>query len=221
MSSRILRGNFDAKVSPLGWPSASGASGASGAAAASAVSAVSARRRGGSLQPGVELSVPEQIRQAYAQGLQEGQESEQKQHAIEVRPLIEKLTETLAAFAELRTRIRRESEEELVALSIAIAKRVLHRELTLDPETVKGLVKVAFDRIGSRELNRVRVHPTHSNLVKSFVEQACPNRPVEVVADSAMGPGDVVFETERGDLDASVDSQLEEIRRGLADRLEV
>jgi flagellar biosynthesis/type III secretory pathway protein FliH len=57
--------------------------------------------------------------------------------------------------------------------------------------------------------------------VKSFVEKACPNRPVEVVADSAMGPGDVVFETERGDLDASVASQLEEIRRGLADRLEV
>lgn len=215
MSSRILRGNFEAKVSPLGWP---GASGTGGAAVAPAVSA---RRRGGSPQPGVELSVPEQIRQAYAQGLQEGKEAEQKQHAIEVRPLIEKLTETLAAFAGLRSRIRRESEGELVELAIAIAKRVLHRELTLDPETVKGLVKVAFDRIGSRELNRVRVHPTHSSLVKSFVEQACPNRPVEVVADTAMGPGDVVFETERGDLDASVDSQLEEIRRGLADRLEV
>ncbi len=32
-------------------------------------------------------------------------------------------------------------------------------------------------------------------------------------------PGAVVFETERGNLDASVESQLQEIERGLADRL--
>jgi flagellar assembly protein FliH len=92
--------------------------------------------------------------------------------------------------------------------------------LTLDPETVRGPVKVAFERVGARELKRVRVHPAHSSLMQSLVEKACPDRRVEVVADPAMGAGDIVFETERGDLDASVDSQLEEIRRGLADRLE-
>jgi flagellar assembly protein FliH len=135
--------------------------------------------------------------------------------------VVERLTETLASFAELRTRLRRESEEELVELSIAIAKRVVHRELTVDPETVRGLVKAAFERIGSQELNRVRVHPSHSSLIQALVEKACPDRRVELVSDPALGPGDVVFETERGDLDASVGSQLEEIRRGLADRLEV
>lgn len=145
----------------------------------------------------------------------------QREHEAAVRPLVERLTETLASFAELRMRMRRESEEELVELSIAIAKRVLHRELTLDPEAVRGLVKVAFERIGSRELNRVRVHPAHSSLIQALVEKACPDRRVELVADPALGPGDVVFETERGDLDASVNSQLEEIRRGLADHLEV
>jgi flagellar assembly protein FliH len=138
-----------------------------------------------------------------------------------VRPVAERLTETLASFAELRTRMRREGEEELIELSIAIAKRVLHRELTLDPEAVRGLVKAALERIGSRELNRVRVHPAHSSLIQALLEKACPNRPVELVADPGLGPGDVVFETERGDLDASVGAQLEEIRRGLADRLEV
>jgi flagellar assembly protein FliH len=164
---------------------------------------------------------PQQIRQAYQTGFQEGQAAAQREHQTAVRPLLERLAETLAAFAELRTRMRRESEQEVVELSVAIAKRVLHRELTLDPETVRGLVKVAFERIGSRELNRVRVHPSHSDLIHALLEKACPDRRVELVADPAMGPGDVVFETERGDLDASVNSQLEEIRRGLADNLEV
>jgi flagellar assembly protein FliH len=42
---------------------------------------------------------------------------------------------------------------------------------------------------------------------------------VEVIADASREPGAVVFETERGNLDASVDAQLREIERGLADCL--
>ena len=86
-------------------------------------------------------------------------------------------------------RIRRESEEELVELSIAIARRILHRELTLDPEAVRGLVKAALDRIGSRELSRVRVHPAHGALTAA----AGGTRPVrigsvELVTDPALQP---------------------------------
>jgi flagellar biosynthesis/type III secretory pathway protein FliH len=40
-----------------------------------------------------------------------------------------------------------------------------------------------------------------------------------VVPDAARELGCVLFETERGSLDASVDAQIEEIERGLADRL--
>lgn len=207
MSSKILRGKTEAKVAPIAWKGSRSQAGGAGSDPEQE-------------DAGDGQSIPAQIREAYARGYQEGQEAQHKQYETQVRPLVERLSETLAAFAEVRTRVRREAEEEVVELSVAIAKRVLHRELTLDPETVRGLVKVAFERIGSRELNRVRVHPAHGELVRSLVVQACPDRTVEVVADSAMGPGDIVFETERGDLDASVDSQLEEIRRGLADRLE-
>ncbi len=215
MSSRILRGEV-VGVAPIEWRVAGRA--ASTAAAASSGKSAGNPAAGG---PDAAEDVPQQIRQAYQAGVQEGQAAAQREHDAVVRPLLERLTETFASFAELRTRMRRESEAELIELSVAIARRVLHRELTLDPEAVRGLVKAAFERIGSRELSRVRVHPAHSALMQSLVDKACPDRRVELVADPAMGPGDVVFETERGDLDASVDAQLEEIRRGLADRLEV
>lgn len=204
-------------VAPIAWRGAGGRA----AAAEPNPSGDSGRDQSAPGSPGSEHDLSQQIRQAYQTGFQEGQAATQREHEVVVRPLAERLTETLASFAELRMRMRRESEEELVELSVAIAKRVLHRELTLDPEAVRGLVKVAFERIGSQELNRVRVHPAHSGLIQALVEKACPDRRIELVADPALGPGDVVFETERGDLDASVNSQLEEIRRGLADRLEV
>jgi flagellar biosynthesis/type III secretory pathway protein FliH len=51
------------------------------------------------------------------------------------------------------------------------------------------------------------------------LDRARPDRNIELVADETLGQGSLLFETEHGDLDASVDSQLEEIRRGLVDRL--
>jgi flagellar assembly protein FliH len=42
---------------------------------------------------------------------------------------------------------------------------------------------------------------------------------IEVIADPSREPGSVQFETPRGNLDAGVESQLQEIERGLADRL--
>jgi flagellar assembly protein FliH len=39
------------------------------------------------------------------------------------------------------------------------------------------------------------------------------------VADASREPGAVIFETQRGNLDASIESQLQEIERGLTDRL--
>jgi flagellar biosynthesis/type III secretory pathway protein FliH len=40
-----------------------------------------------------------------------------------------------------------------------------------------------------------------------------------VIPDATLAPGSVVFETNQGNLDASVESQLQEIERGLADHL--
>jgi flagellar biosynthesis/type III secretory pathway protein FliH len=40
-----------------------------------------------------------------------------------------------------------------------------------------------------------------------------------VDADPSLAPGSVIFETTMGSLDVSVEAQLAEIERGLADRL--
>jgi flagellar assembly protein FliH len=49
-----------------------------------------------------------------------------------------------------------------------------------------------------------------------FEKMGVPHR-IEVVADPGLAPGSVVLESERGTLDASVGTQLDEIERGFAD----
>ena len=40
---------------------------------------------------------------------------------------------------------------------------------------------------------------------------------LEIIADPQLTPGSALFETARGELDASVGTQLDEIQRGLTD----
>ena len=96
---------------------------------------------------------------------------------------------------------------------------MLRRELAIDPEALHGLVLGALQKLQGQELSRVRVHPSHAALVTACLQQAATGCSVEVIADPSRDLGAVIFETQRGNLDASMESQLQEIERGLADRL--
>ena len=119
----------------------------------------------------------------------------------------------------LRPRLRREAEADMVQLAVAIARRVIRRELAVDPEALHGLVLGALEKLQVQEISRVRVHPSHVASVSEFLRDRAHGAVIEVVADSSGAPGAAVFETSRGNLDASVESQLSEIERGLADTL--
>src|SRR5471030_2372000 len=112
-----------------------------------------------------------------------------------------------------------EAEADLVKLALAIARRGLRRELAIDPEALHGLVLAALEKLQGQEICRVKVHPSHAAMVTECLRQIVTGAAVEVIPDPSREPGAIVFETERGNLDASVESQLQEIERGLADRL--
>lgn len=159
-------------------------------------------------------------REAYQRGFGEGKNLGREQAAAEVQPVLERLSRSLSEVSALRPRMRREAEKDLVKLAIAIARRVLHRELTIDPESIEGLIRVALDRLESRELSTVRAHPDQEAAIRKLLERFTHSHKIDIIADKSLRPGDVVLETEHGFIDASVEAQLSEIERGFADRLQ-
>jgi len=157
--------------------------------------------------------------EAYQRGFAEGKNVGQQQAKAELQPVLDQLGKSLAALSSLRSRIRSEAEGDLLKLAISIARRVLHRELTLEPESIEGLIRVALEKLQSRELCRIRVHPDQEGTIRNALERFSNSQKVELVADSSMQCGDVIFETAHGNLDASIESQLREIERGFADRM--
>ena len=133
--------------------------------------------------------------------------------------VLERLAHSIDELASLRPRLREQAEAGLIRLAVAIARRVVRRELTVDPDAITGLVKAALEQLAAHEGVRVRVHPEHEGTVRACLAGAGGAADIEVIGDQALERGSAVFETARGTLDASAETQLAEIERGLTDRL--
>ena len=133
---------------------------------------------------------------------------------------MDRMAASIAEFATLRSRIRQEAEQDLVRLSLAVARKILHRELTVDPQSLLGVVKAAIEKIEMREVQRIRLHPNEWKAVHPALESMGLPPSVEIVSDGSLERGSVLIDTVRGELDGSVYTQLQEIERGFADRLE-
>jgi len=160
------------------------------------------------------------VREAREEGRAEGEAQARAGAEEEVRSAIERLANAVAEIDQYRALLLRQTESDAVRLSIAIARRVLRRELTVDPSAIEGLVRAALERLQSQESCRVRMHPDYVPALRASVERLGMEGRVEIIPDAAQEPGAAVFELARGSLNASIDSQLKEIERGLADRFQ-
>ena len=210
MSSKVVPPD-DTLVSPMEWRTVD------------RVGRVADRPDAGSASPNTsypDAQVNQRIQEAHAAGVREGEAAGRNRAGAELQPVIERFSQTIQEISGLRARLRREAEADLLRLATSIARRILRREIAMDPDAMHGLILGALEKLQSQETYRVRVHPTHAALVNACLRQMTAGTAVEVVPDPSREPGTAVFETDRGNLDASVESQLREIERGLADRLQ-
>ncbi len=152
---------------------------------------------------------------AFEEGVKRGRE----EAAGEIGNANERLAQTLRDLHGLKKKIRHEAEADVVKLSLAIARRILHRELTADPDSVQGLVYAGLQKLQNREISQLRVSPGAVGPVRNALERVGAYPAITVTPDPRLPGGGIVFETALGELDASVETQLQEIERGFADRL--
>ena len=167
-----------------------------------------------------EGEIERRLRLASEQGRAAGEAAGEARAAQGLEPALQALSRLVQELAGTRGRVRREAERGCLELALAIARRVLHRELSTDPEAVLGLVKSAFARLNAREVHRLRVPPATASMLAGYRERLGFPPGLEIAADPNLEAGAAVFETARGELDASTGTQLAEIERGLADRLQ-
>jgi flagellar assembly protein FliH len=164
-------------------------------------------------------AIEQQMRQSYEAGLRDGEAYGRKKLEQQVQEVVGRMAAAMSEVASVRSQVIGRAGADVVRLSMDIARRVLHRELSLDPAALEALVRAALEKLGTQELYRARVHPNQAALVRRCLQEFRPATTIEVVSDVSQPEGGMIFESAQGALDASVETQLLEIERGLADRL--
>ena len=143
-----------------------------------------------------------------ARGQKEGRNASAHQHQVQLT----QLQSTVGQLLVCRSTIRTEVEREVIDLAFAAARRILRREATLDRTAAAGIVRSCMDENSNAEVSRVLVHPDDLEQVR-----LCVGPDIEVAASEDVTRGGALLETTSGVLDARIDSQLDELQRGLAD----
>jgi flagellar assembly protein FliH len=173
-------------------------------------------RRAGA-QAHAEDSVEARVQAAYDRGVADGEKTAQQRAGVLAAPVLSSFGAIVQELAAARKNARHEAEESMVKLALAIARRVLHREMATDPGAILGLVRSGFDRVSAREIHKLRLSPGDAQIVLDNLADLAIPQAVEICRDAGLAVGSAVFETTRGELDLSVHTQLEEIERGFAD----
>jgi flagellar assembly protein FliH len=214
MSSRILRpGQQEQTGSAVAWRAAEG-----GVPPQRRVTAAGTQAETPAA-PDLEQQMEQRLETIRKQARVEGEAVGAQRAAQRLEPVVASWQALVKELSGQRQKVRAEAEEDTVKLAVAIARRILHRELAADPEALLGLVKAAFSRLNARETRRLRVSPGDAQLIEEQRAQLGLPPGVELVRDAALPASSVIFETARGELDASIDTQMGEIQRGLTDVL--
>jgi len=133
-----------------------------------------------------------------------------------LRPTLER---SFAEFERARRDWLARCESGVVRLATAIARRVMRRELTMQPEIPLALVREALLLAAGSSRMRLLMNPGDLQVVGQQVQQLLDEHAgvatAELVADSAISPGGCRVQTEHGSIDQQFEAQLARIAEEL------
>jgi len=183
------------------------------APAASDLLAEAPRALASAPDPAIDVAAIE--RDAFTKGYAQGERAGSEAAAARGAAMIRRLAQTVEELGALRGDMIRKSERQLVQLALAIANRVIQREISLDRELLVAMARVALDRLGDVSSATIRLHPEDFMATTSARGDALSTELVRVVADPSVQRGGCLVESDFGLVDLSVTAQVTEIANAL------
>jgi flagellar assembly protein FliH len=154
-------------------------------------------------------------REAFAKGFAQGERAGAEAAGKRGEVMLRRLTETLDELTSLRAQMIHQTEQQMVQLALAVARRVVHREISLDRDLLVAMARVALDRLGDSAQVTVRLSPEDFDATAAARAAQWTGTNVSVVADSRVSRGGCRIESDLGVMDAGADAQIQEIARAL------
>jgi flagellar assembly protein FliH len=226
MSSRARLVDGAARVERFAWPVVPAPDGGGGAPVllppVEAVAELPAPAAGAVPGPPPQPSPAEQQshlaaleREAFGKGYAQGERAGIEAGTKRTDAMLRRIAQTLDDLGRLRAAIVRDTERQMVQLALSLARRIVHREVTLDPTLVAAMAHVAVARLGESAPATIKLHPDDYAVISALRGDQWEGPHVAVLPDPAVSRGGCVVESSFGTVDGSLDAQFDEMARAL------
>ncbi len=153
----------------------------------------------------------------YERGFEEGQ----RQAERGLSNVFKSLREAIEEIYSLREQIFRHSEEDLLKLSILVARKIIQQEVSQDRHILVNVLTAALDNAAERDEVIIRINPEDLKLVNSqkqiSLSGISEDKLLNLKPDDTVTSGGCIVETQLGEIDARLERQLDEIFKSLTE----
>lgn len=167
----------------------------------------------------LESEVARALAEGRARGGDEGRAQAREEVVREARGALAQIRRMAEALYAERERAWREQEAEIVDMAVRVAEKIICAQAAVDREMIVRTVREAIARATEKDRLLVRVHPDDlvvlENYVGSLRDEFRSLGQVEIEEDRRISRGGCVVESRSGYIDATLESQLHQVRREL------
>ncbi|MDR0451665.1 MAG: flagellar assembly protein FliH [Treponema sp.] len=174
-----------------------------------------AERKAAEIEAGALAEFEQKRREAEDEGREAGREEGYAEGKAEVGRLIERVQAILERAQDLRAEILADTERQIIDLALLISRKVIKTISESQKTVVLQNIAQALKKVKARGTILIRVNIADLKLTtehsKTFIQMMEGAKDVQIVEDSSVDPGGCIIETDFGEVDARISSQLAEL----------
>jgi len=152
---------------------------------------------------------------AFDRGCREAEKAALEAADRKIEAVMNRYAEAILDIGRCKRLLYAQAEHEVVKLALEVAKKIVHREVQVDPEIIQTLVRVALGHVAAKSPVTVHLNPADYNfmLERNGGAARCNSgdREMVLVADRSVDRGGCLIETECGDIDARIEEEFREV----------
>jgi flagellar assembly protein FliH len=148
-----------------------------------------------------------------------GQEEGRKIVTKKIEPLFDTLRNAVAELSDMRASLVDIYQRQILEMVFLIVEKIIHRSIQISPDIILDTVRAASSHLMETDEIHLRLHPSDFEYIReieaALSKKLSGKKNFHIVEDSTLERGGVVIETEFGEVDATIRSQIEHMKEAV------
>lgn len=162
-------------------------------------------------------------REAYEQGFAQGLKDGRREGEKSLASVIQNFMELISALETQKRHLYGQCEQEILQLTLLVARKIIDRELSLRPELICQVIQTASKYLSETEEVRLRLNPQDHHWLESHQEVRNPELSflphILLIPDNQVSPGGLILENQAGEIDLTLESRWAKVAAVIEDAL--